>query len=433
MIRADQHDLAHAPIGGERRAEHALGRCPAPILVMMLSAVLLQRIAVPGTGGIVGVGLVIGLAGFAWALLSGRLVVHPLRLALYCLALSGLLASLVGQTRSFSAPSFAMLAAIYLPFVAVLALRLDEWFGVLVAFRALATFVAVLGLAQFGIQFVLGPAAMFPFDAVLGPQWFVTQFNLKIPLWQGSPWLKSTGLVFLEPSHFAQTLAFAVLVEVTYFASPLRLLLYGAAYLVSFSGTGLVLLAVLGLPLLVRSRAAWSVAIAGSLGAVLVLLADVPIFDPFIERTGEFANPLSSGYMRFLAPYRFVEDKVLVDPLPLLFGHGPGNFEEIGRGTDYAVLDTMWLKLLVEYGLVGLLAFAPFYLYVLFVGSPDRLVSTAFLLQIAFLGGYLNSYYVQFLLLALVGWPRLQPEQASLGREDAARSDESIVQQGDTR
>lgn len=392
MIATRDAESGWGTSGDDRTGERV--RAPVVLVVMMVASVLLQRIAVPGSGGIVGVGLVVGLAAFAWAVLRGRLAIHPVRLALYCCALCGLLASLAGQSQPFSVLSFAMLATIYLPFVAMLSLEPGEWLAVLRAFRALATLVAILGLGQFAVQFALGPAAMFPLDAVLGPQWFVTQFNLKIPLWEGSPRLKSTGLVFLEPSHFAQTLAFAVLIEIVYFMSAMHLLLYAAAYFVSFSGTGLVLLAILAVPVLWRSRVARLSGVTLAAGALLLLLADLPILNAFTRRLDEFSNPLASGYMRFVAPYRFVGDKVLHDPVRLLFGYGPGNFEEVGRGLDYAVLDTMWLKLLVEYGLLGLLAFGSFYVYVLFVGSPDRLLSMAFLLQIAFLGGYLNAYYV---------------------------------------
>jgi hypothetical protein len=71
------------------------------------------------------------------------------------------------------------------------------------------------------------------------------------------------------------------------------------------------------------------------------------------------------------------------------------------------VLDTSWLKLLVEYGVIGVASFLPFYLYVLFAHSPDRLLSFACLAQFLLIGGYLNSFYAQFLYLALVGWPRI--------------------------
>lgn len=373
---------------------------------MMLAAVLLQRLAVPGTNGVVGIGLLVGLAAFGWGLLGGRLVIEPVRALLYCLALCGLLASLAGQGRPASLASLALLGSVYLPFIAVLELSADERAAASRAFATLMTWVAAAGLGQFALQFVLGPAAMFPLDAVLPDSWFIAGFNLEIPLWEGAPWLKSTGIVFLEPSHFAQTLALAILVELLTRASPLRLALYAAAYLVSFSGTGIVLLAILALPVCLRAGRLWPIAVGALLLLTAWVLRELPPFDLFIGRLEEFANPLSSGAMRFQAPYRLVAE-LLADPARLVFGAGPGSLEEAIRGLDYAVQDTLWLKLLVEYGLLGLVAFAPFYLHALLARPPEPILAWAILIQVLFLGGYLNAYYVQFLALALVGWPRL--------------------------
>ena len=76
------------------------------------------------------------------------------------------------------------------------------------------------------------------------------------------------------------------------------------------------------------------------------------------------------------------------------------------------MLDTSWLKLLVEYGVIGVGSFFPFYLYALLAHSPDRLLSFAYLAQFLLLGGFLNSFYVQFLYLALVGWPRVTTDRS---------------------
>lgn len=402
--------------------------CPSPVWAMMVAALLLQRLAVPGSGGIVGVGLVVGLVGFVWALLAGRLTLDPIRIGLYCLALCGLAASFTGSVRSASSASLLLLLVVYLPFVAVLALRSEDWLQVLAAFRSIATSVASLGLLQFAVQFVLGSEAMFPLDAVLPTHWFVQGFNLKIPIWNGAPYLKSTGFVFLEPSHFAQTLALAIIVEVLYFAHFGRLLLYGAAYLVSFSGTGLVLLLAVAVPIMARSRALALLAASAVVVVSLAMLMGLPGLGIFLDRLAEFEHPLSSGYMRFIGPYRFVADTVLTDPLRLVVGFGAGSFDALARTADYGVLDTIWAKLLVEYGLIGLLSFAPFYFYVLFAGAPDRLLSAAFLIQVTFLGGYLNSYYVQYLALALAGWPRLVHEprfnKRNRGGDDRSKSGE---------
>ena len=63
------------------------------------------------------------------------------------------------------------------------------------------------------------------------------------------------------------------------------------------------------------------------------------------------------------------------------------------------MLDTSWFKLLVEFGVIGVASFFPFYLYALLAHSPDRLLSFACLAQFLLLGGFLNSFYAQFLYL----------------------------------
>ena len=75
---------------------------------------------------------------------------------------------------------------------------------------------------------------------------------------------------------------------------------------------------------------------------------------------------------------------------------------------DYEVLDTSWLKLLVEYRCNRSRQF-PSILSLRGAGaySPDRLLSFACLAQFLLLRGFLNSFYVQFLYVALVGWPRI--------------------------
>ena len=75
---------------------------------------------------------------------------------------------------------------------------------------------------------------MFPLDMFLPEQLSISQFNLRIPITDSLPYLKGNGLVFLEPSHFSQFLAFSILIEPAYFRRFPRLALLGLAYLTSF-------------------------------------------------------------------------------------------------------------------------------------------------------------------------------------------------------
>ena len=168
-----------------------------------------------------------------------------------------------------------------------------------------------------------------------------------------------------------------------------------------------MLLAAAAIVFLVQRRQLLPLLLLGTGAAIVLLLRDVSPFSLFLARLQEFGNPLSSGSMRFFAPYWFVHDVMGGNTSALLFGFGPGRIGELGLSLDYAMLDLSWLKLFAEYGLLGAVPFLGFYVYALFRRSPDHLLSWVCFLQFLFLGGYLNAFYVQFLHMALVAWPKI--------------------------
>jgi hypothetical protein len=383
------------------------------VLGVLVSVTVLQRFAVPAAGSVVGWGLVICLALSVWAFLTGTLRPDPARVALYALALAALLFTLLLKTDGFSLTSIAMLAAIYLPFVGFMEIDRSGYRRILGLFQDLACFFALCGLLQFAVQFPANADWMFPFDLILPSPFFIPDFNLRIPLGDEAGPLKSTGLWFLEPSVYSQTLAFAIIIELAYFHRLARLLLFAAAYLVSFSGTGLLLIAAVAVPVLARSGR-YGVLVAATAGlGIALLFRELPPFSLFFGRLDEFTNPLASGSMRFLAPYWWLTGSFFPHPALVLFGFGPGNVEAAVASTDYFVQDSSWLKLLAEYGTCGTLPFLVFYVYILFFNSPDRMLSFACIFQFLLLGGYLNSFYIQFFYMAIVAWPRLPAPQPS--------------------
>lgn len=378
-------------------------------LIVIVSVTVLQRFAIPVAGSLFGLGFLICLGATLFYLMQGVLRVDPMRATLYALTCCALFLTLALQEHRFSLLSLAMLMTLYAPFTCVLAVGEGDYRRILDLFQSVVSFVAWCGLAQFAIQFILSPAWMFPFDRILPDAFFIPGYNLIIPF-QGS-YLKSTGLWFLEPSIFSQTLALGLLIELAYFRRLDRIALYGCAYLTSLSGTGALLLFVMGPLIMLRNRSAGLIALGITALAILFLLRDLPILTVFFERAAEFGEVRSSGSMRMIAPYWAVGDILLSDPRVLLAGVGPGQWGWGMSELDYPVQDSGWLKLLFEYGLIGAVPFLVFYLYCLFAFSPDRLLSFACLLQFAFLGGYLNSFFVGFLHMILVVWPRILPER----------------------
>ena len=206
------------------------------LTVIMVAVTVLQRFAVPGTGEIVGVGFALGLIATVFGLGRGILRTEPRRLVLYAVMIGGLLVTLLVKSSPYSLSSFLMLAVLYLPFIAMFRVSVDEDPQGLNVFQRLMALLAVAGLLQMAVQFVAKPEWMFPLDMFLPEQLFISQFNLRIPITDSLPYLKGNGLVFLEPSHFSQFLAFSILIELAYFRRFPRLALLGSAYLTSFSG-----------------------------------------------------------------------------------------------------------------------------------------------------------------------------------------------------
>ena len=190
------------------------------------------------------------------------------------------------------------------------------------------------------IQFVAKPEWMFPLDMFLPEQLFISQFNLRIPITDSLPYLKGNGLVFLEPSHFSQFLAFSILIELAYFRRLPRLALLGLAYLTSFRDR--------------RDTVAHCCNAAHSAPSTIFNAAIPPL--P--------ASCCFLGYMIF-SPSRC---------------SWPASMSSPTRSEADRV--------------IGVGSFLPFCLYAPLAQSPDRLLSLAYLAQFLLLGGFLNSFYV---------------------------------------
>lgn len=386
--------------------------CVVPLVVVIVAAVLLQRFAVPALGSLLGIGFVISLVVTFWGALRGVLVIEPTRFALFSLMMAALLLCLALAGRSFSMLSLFMFCLLYVPFILVMPISQIGYRRVLLAFQTVSIIVAVSAIVQFAAQFAVGSRWMFPFDNLLPAAFFIPQFNLVIEM--GSGMVKSTGLWLLEPSHLSQLMAVAIIVEARWFGRPHVLALLGAGLLLAFSGTGMLLLALfLPMILITRGGIPWLVLLAVLGIGVVWLFADVFPISFFVDRLGEFGNRQASGSMRFFGPFWAIEDIFAGRPDLILTGVGPGGMAETTQSFDYAVQDSSWFKLLVEYGIVGGLPFAVFYGYCLLAGSPDRLLAAAFLFMVLFLGGFLLAYYVQFLILALIVWPRPAPSAST--------------------
>lgn len=385
------------------------------ILTLLIAPTLLQRFAFPFASSKVPISIACFYAALAVFLaLRQRVIVDAGRFVLFGLFVTSACITAYVNRASASSLSLAFLLLIYAPFVLRLNLRLDDYHAMMKVFQSLIAFAVVCGIVQFAIQFVLGPLAMFPFDLLLPPDWFTQGYNLRIPVSEGAGYLKSTGLFFLEPSHFSQIAALALIIEMVLFRRPWWLLLFLTGVFLSFSGTGVMLLLLVGPLAFLNSRSFPLIAIAAGVGLVLIVAGDYLQISAFTDRLQTFSNPQSSAYARFIAPLVIFMDQFEAGGLRLLFGHGAGTADFVTGYTDFESHDTSWIKLVWEYGLVGAAAFAGFFLYVLFARAPNRIIACAFLVQFLILGGYLLAPHVQFLIVLLAVWPTLIDERSEV-------------------
>ncbi|MEM8949776.1 MAG: hypothetical protein AAGA21_12320 [Pseudomonadota bacterium] len=372
-----------------------------------------QRFAVPYDEGQFGIGFLICLLTTMGLALSGRLTVEPSRVILYAIGMAGCLLTLFFKRDAFSFISLVMLLVVYFSYIFSVRLYYHQYLRILSSFQDIMLFCVWCGIAQFLIQFPLSPDFMFPFDMILPQQLFIPGFNLRIPITEALPYEKSTGLWFLEPSHFSQFLAFAVIIELRHFNRPKRLMLYIGSMALCFSGTGLILLTLVGSLLVIVQRRVGLIVLAIFGFLCILLFRDFFPFSVFFDRLSDFTNPLASGSGRFIAPYWVIADLIEAGRSHiLLWGLGPGQLSLIVEYTDYFVQDSSWFKLVVEYGYVAVMFFALFFITSLFRNSPDKILASACLIQFLFLGGYLLSFYVHFLYLVLVVWPEVIEEDA---------------------
>jgi hypothetical protein len=298
------------------------------------------------------------------ALLSGRLTIHGPRLAAYCalLALGGL-SWMVNDTLAAqdgtSPTSFALLAMMYLPFVFMLrpgaAGHLDtEW--ILRAFANVGLFCAFAGILQFAAQFVIRADWLFDFSPYL-PPWLRSSggYNTVIPAADGL--FKSNGFFFKEPSLFSLAVAFTLLLEIGRFRRWWRMAVLVLALMLTYSGSGLLVLAFgLLFPLRVRTfLRLGAVALVG--GIAVFLLWDVLNLDFTLGRVAEFAQPRSSAHMRYVAPAHLIAESLFQHPWTFWIGFGPGTIYRTGGhiwGWFYEYHDPTLAKLLFEYGMLGL-------------------------------------------------------------------------------
>lgn len=373
----------------------------------MVAATLLSKFSIPpyGARGI-GITLPLVLGIMVLGLLFSQFRVAPARLSGFAITMALLGLSQVVRNDAFSLQSLLLLATLHLPFVLQLTGNAEQlkrdFLRASNFFQGLALLCALCAIAQFALQFVMPRTWLFPFESFLPDAYRVHLFNPEATLGYGSSVYRANGVFLFEPSYLSQLLAVSIVMELCLRNRWWQLLICGAGMLVSYSGTGLIVLA-LCLPIAVIAKRRWDFLIlALLLMAVVVMFSQNLYLDSLLSRTHELSSSGSSGFARFVGGFYLFDQFLWGDALRTLFGYGAGSFRDYSAVAHYPVAEMPLFKMVFEFGLLGAALYFTFLGYCLFANGAPPLLALA--LGMTFL---LNGLYVPFshaLALSLLIW-----------------------------
>lgn len=398
---------------------------PAAIFThgMCIACLFLQRFGLPlGPNSQLFLCLPIALVLVVLLTLSGNVRVGPVPALLYLVALASLTmtTALVILAPDFAYRfSLASIGEIYVLY-ALLLFQPSSRFNseqVLPIFIFWARAIACLALLQYAAQFA--GVRLFSFARLvpaLKPVLTEAGFNVMAPIKYGSSIYRSNGGVLLEPSILSQVMALAIVVDFMVLKRVLWLPLYGAAILSAFAGTGpLVLALTLALSGLFTPRDLPR-AIAVVMGMAIVTALAAVVFPEQFATLASRANAADPSSQARYGAQLLVLSTIIGDAR-LLLGFGPGAADGfVQLGSMSAVL-----KLLFDYGLIGLTAFLAFLLSVFWrKDAPPLTISALLLYQLG--GGYLLFPPMVLMLALICVWSRPTAPAEKLRRGASFRS-----------
>ncbi len=383
----------------------------------MCACLFLQRFAVPlGSKPFSLVGPV-GLCLAAWGVMRGTLAFNRTRLQTYLVLCILVMSAMLwqGLRPNGGAPNMASMEQ-FLLLTSLAVLTFAEPVEEARFFRIVTYWFAVIaacGIAQFFAQLV--GVSIFSFTGILpAPMLYEFGYNLVIPVGVADLY-KSNGFFLIEPSTFSQVMAMGLIIEVLAFRRARFLGLFAAGMLLSFSGTGWIVLgsfiaaAVLGM--------GWrGIAIGGGtvllMGALLGIgsLVQPDIAHALQARMDEISQPSTSGHRRFITPFWALSDTLAAEPEAAIVGLGSGVAEQLPLAYEYDVNTP--IKIGLEFGIGGLLAYVA-----LFLANRRSSVQAGLLVPACtlffFAGAYQQFPPVIFLTLLLTSVARLRPSDAT--------------------
>lgn len=330
----------------------------------LVIVLLTQRLVIPIGSLSLPVGLLMTLPVVALGIARGVFTLRRDRVRSYALVLA--VATLVSSLNlllgeQVAVGSLLLLALIY-SFAVLNAPSLsdDGITRILRVFYGAMTVAAVVAIAQFGVQYAGIPSTDWLAELV-PPHFLLVGYNTGDSIYYGSDLIRSNGVLFAEPSFLSFFLGVAMTIALTGKVSRWPLLVMAAAILTTVAGNGIVVvLAGAAIALFGPHRRRVAV-FAGIFGLILVLAIPTSLASTVLGRAGEVAGSGSSSSQRLIEPYEILVPSATEGVRTLLLGRGAGYAESvIERSGVPGVLAPVVPKLLVEYGMIGLLAFIVF-------------------------------------------------------------------------
>ncbi len=425
MFRVAETFTHRAPVAlmSNEKPLAVTGRDSATLYVagILLSCIYLQRFGIVSNRSALAFVQVLAMAIWTILLLANRAVLDRGMTMLFAtFTVLGCVATLVAYVwpvpfADNSILAFFLILSLYAPWCLQPRYPVDGD-RILRLFNNHMIFLAVLGILQYFVQF-LG-VSLFSFKPFVPSQILIeSAYNTQIPLSYGSQTFKSNGFFFLEPSFFSQYLALGILIELLFLRRYWPIAIYAGALLVSFSGSGLLVLIITTLAVGLgdsryRKAIIFTIVVAVALGVLTTTL--FPGYSQgLMNRLGEFETRGTSGYFRYVTPFMVLDE--LKEQPRFALGFGAGAADRLSLRFGYAM--NALAKILVDYGIVGFCVFFIFVVRGLFKRSLSFL-SVGCLAVYFGGGGYQTTPSIIYTMAALCVWssrPSAMQPFASIG------------------
>jgi len=352
--------------------------------IVAVTIVFTQKIAVPGSGGALQIAPILYYGAMLMLLFKGHVRISPLRFFLFS-ATVGVAAfcQAVYHGNRFSVGSFGFYVVIYASSIFVLPADEKQYLRLLRAMQNVGLFGGVFVLIDIAVQRV-GRAPP-NIELVIPEILLLKDFAYIREVAFGSTVIKPNGLIFLEPSHASQFLAFCLFAELCLFRRWWRVAFYFVTMFLCGGGTGM-LLAVMAAPfamVYLRPGVSIGLVVTAVIGIMVGLAAGV--LDPILARLDEFGSEKSSAHYRFVAPMQLMGQVLQGDTLKAIVGSGAGTAPK----QNVFVIWIPLAKCLYEYGLIFCLFWFPLILVSTFGQGRIFIMSWMMFVQYHILNGSL--------------------------------------------